>query len=158
MTLEKLLLEKLAKWRPDSGRQTLEVSHPESGWAAAVTADHVEVLGCRLWELALRRQAGAAPAEDLKARADRVASRATGLLESLRVVEVDAPAGIALLRSDSPGQWGDGMFYYEVLLQADGGTTLRRYQAPGADRPRRDQVPFTLTHEALAKLVTDLTA
>jgi hypothetical protein len=158
MTLEKLLLEKLAKWRPDSGRQTLEVSHPESGWAAAVTADHVEVLGCRLWELALRRQAGAAPADDLRARADRIASRATGLLESLRVVEVDAPVGVALLRSDAPGQWGDGLYYYEVVLRADGSTTLRRYQTPGPNRPRREQVPFTLTHEALAKLVTDLTA
>jgi hypothetical protein len=157
MTLEKLLLEKLAKWRVDSGRQTLEVSHPETGWAA-VTADHVEVLGCRLWELALRRPAGTAPAEDLKARADRVAACATGLLESLRVVEIDGPAGVALLRSDAPGQWGEGLFYYEVLLRADGGTTLRRYQTPGPDRPRREQVPFTLTHEALAKLVTDLSA
>jgi hypothetical protein len=158
MTLEKLLLERLAKWRPDSARQTLEVSLPESGWAAAVTADHVEVLGCRLWELALRRLDGAAPADDLRSRADRIAARATGLLESLRVVEVDAPAGVALLRSDAPGQWGDGLFYYEVLLRADGRTTLRRYQAPGPDRPCREQVPFTLTHEALAKLVTDLTA
>ena len=47
----------------------------------------------------------------------------------------------------------------EVLRRADGcSTTLRRYQTPGPDRPRREQVPFTLTHEALAKLVTDLTA
>jgi hypothetical protein len=158
MTLAKLLLEKLARWRPDSGRQTLDVSHPESGWAAAVTADQVELLGCRLWEVALRRPAGAAPADDLKARAERVAAQATGLLEPLCVVEVDAPAGVALLRSGAPGHWGDGQFYYELLLGADGGSTVRRYQTPGPDRPRREQVPFTLTHEALAQLVSNLTA
>lgn len=156
MTLAETVLRKLAEWRPDSGRQTLDVVHPESGWAVAVDAGQVEVLGCRVWEVSLRRLQPA-PVADLKARAEQLAGRVTGLLEPLRLVEVDAGRGLAQLRSDRPGQCGDGQFYYEVLLQADGGTSVRRYQAPAADQPRRQQVPFTLTHEALAKLVTDLT-
>jgi hypothetical protein len=156
MTLAETLLQKLAKWRADSGRHTLDVAHPESGWAVAVDAREVEVLGCRLWEVGVRRLQPA-PAADLRARAEQVAAGVTGLLEPLRLVEVDAGRGVAQLRSDRPGHWGDGQFYYEVLLQADGGTTVRRYQAPSTDQPRRQQVPFTLTHEALAKLVADLT-
>jgi len=155
MTLAEALLQKLARWRPDSGQQTLDVADVETGWTVAVTADHVEVLGCRLWEVTLRR-AGADPA-DLPARAGQVASRVTGLLEPLRLVEVDTNQGVALLRSDSPARWGEGLFYYEVLLRGDSTTTLRRYQAPSPAEPRRQQVPFTLTHEALAKLVRDLT-
>ena len=158
MTLAEVLLQRLARWRPDSDRQTLEVAHPETGWAVAVTAGQVETLGSRLWEVALRRLEPQAQAPDLKEWAGRITSRVTGLLEPLRLLEVDAERGIALLRSTTPGQWGEGRFYYEVLLQADGTTAVRRYQAPDADNPRRRQVAFALTHEALAKLVADLTA
>jgi hypothetical protein len=156
MTLAETLLQRLAKWRPDSGRQNLEVAHPESGWTVSLQAGHVEALGCRLWEVALKPTAAAAQT-DLKGRAEQLAGRVTGLLEPLSVVEVDATQGVAQLRSDKPGHWGDGQFYYEILLHADGGTSVRRYQAPDKDQTRRQQVPFALTHEALAKLVTDLT-
>jgi len=118
----------------------------------------VDVVGSRLWELHLKRSAPLNPAPDLKARAQQVAARATGLLESLRLLEVDDVSKTALLRSDRPGQWGDGLYYYEVLLQEDGTTTLRRYQAPGQELPRRRQLAFSLTHEALAKLAQDLVA
>jgi hypothetical protein len=155
MTLGETLLQKLARWRPDGGRETLEVAHPETGWAASLDAGHVEALGCRLWELALRRLSPAAV--DLRARAEQVAARSKGLLEPLRLVEVDAGKGVAQLRSDEPGRWGDGHFYYEALVHADGGLNFRRYQAPGPDEPRRRQVPFTLTHEVVARLADDLT-
>jgi hypothetical protein len=154
-TLAERLPEKLADWRPEGGRQALEVSDPEGGWTASVTADHVEVLGARLWEVALRRDGAPAPA-DLKARAGQVAARATGLLENLRLLEVDPAQDVALLRSEAPGQWGEGRFYYEVVLRGAGATTVRRYQSAAAGQPRQ-QVPFTLTHEALGKLVRDLT-
>ncbi len=155
MTLGEALLQKLARWRPEGGRETLEVTHPETGWAATLDAAHVEVLGCRLWELTLRRKTPVPV--DLKSRAAQIVERAQGLLEPLKVVEVDTVQGAAQLRSDRPGPWGDGHFYYEALLGADGGMRLRRYQAPGAEQPRRNQVPFTLTNEALARLVDVLT-
>jgi hypothetical protein len=156
MTLAETLLQKLAKWRPDSARASLDVTAPESGWAVTLDAAHVEFQGSRLHEVNVRPLTPT-PVADLRARAEQLAGRVTGLLEPLRVVEVDAAGGLAQLRSDKPGQWGDGAFYYEVLLHAGGAVGVRRYQAPGPDQPRRQQVPFTLTHEALAKLVTDLT-
>ncbi|HTU17929.1 MAG TPA: hypothetical protein VMG10_07675 [Gemmataceae bacterium] len=155
MSLDALLLEKLANWRPDKDRETLAVGDTAGGWRAAVTAEHVDVVGCRLWELTLRRTTEASAVE-LPAHAQQVCERATGLLEPLCVVEVDDPRQMALLRSEQPGQRGDERFYYEVLLDGNGGATVRRYQTPHAGEPRRQQVGFTLTHEALAKLVRDL--
>src|SRR5262249_22519771 len=99
-----------------------------------------------------------APAgNSLSAWAERVAGRVTGLLEPLKVVEVDAERGEALLRSDQPTQRGEKLFYYEVLLQNTTAASVRRYRAlPG--NGRREQVAFALTKEALAKFVADLAA
>ncbi|HWG41914.1 MAG TPA: hypothetical protein VN688_03940 [Gemmataceae bacterium] len=157
MSLNEILLEKLANWRPDNDRQTLDVADAASGWRAAVTADCVDVVGCRLWELTLRRSTPT-PLVDLKLHAEQIGQRVTGLLEPLRLLEVDNGRNVALLRSEQPGQRGDERFYYEVLLEGDGSAVLRRYQAPRPAEPRRQQVAFTLTHETLAKLVGDLTA
>jgi hypothetical protein len=155
MSLDALLLEKLAKWRSTSGRATLEASG--DGYNAAVAVECVDTVGCRLWELSLR-PAAAAPAVELKTRAEQLCQRVTGLMEPLRLVEIDALGNVALLRSEQPGQLGEDRFYYEVLLHGEGSSVVRRYRTPQADQPRRQQVAFTLTHEALAKLVRDLTA
>jgi len=149
MKLDDLLPQKLAEWRPDNNRQTLDVSDADGGWSAAVTAECVDVVGCRLWELSLRRSAETPPV-DLKDRAEKIAARVTGLLEPLCLVEVDLGRNVALLRSEQPTQRGDERFYYEVLLEGDGAAAVRRYQAPRPGEPRRQQVAFTLTHEALA--------
>lgn len=157
MNLDELLPQRLAEWRFDSDRRTLTVAAPESGWAVDLTADCADAVGCRLWEVALRPtvpQAGI----DLKAWADRVVDRATGLLEPLELIEVDALRRTAQLRSEEPAQRGGDLHYYELLLQGDGAATVRRYQASCTGSPRREQKAFTLTHEALAKLVADLAA
>jgi hypothetical protein len=155
MTLNEALLEKLADWRCDSGRQTLTVAHPESGWTAAVTADCADRVGCGVWEFTLTRP-GAAPEADLRGRAKRVAARVTGLLEPLRLVEVDAGHDAALLRSAAPKRRGDDLYYYEVELKS-GAAGVRRYQGSTTGATRQ-QIAFPLTHEALAKLAGDLTA
>jgi hypothetical protein len=157
MSLDELLRQKLADGRPQTERQTLDILDGDGGWSAAVTAEYVDVVGCRLWDLTLRRAAAPA-AVDLKGRAEKIAQRVTGLLEPLRLLEVDTSRNVALLRSEQPGQRGDERFYYEVLLEGDGGAAVRRYQTPRPGEPRRRQVSFTLTHDALAKLVGDLTA
>ena len=149
-----VILENLANWRPKTERETLEIAG--DGWNAAITADCVDVVGSRLWELSLRRTAEA-PVVDLQTRAEQICDRVTGLLEPLSVVEVDAPHHTALLRSQQSGQIGDERFYYELLLNGDGCSVLRRYQTPQEGQPRRKQVAFTLTHDALGKLVGDLT-
>ena len=155
MTLEETLLQKLAEWRFDNGRQTLTVAHPETGWTATVVADCGDRVGCRVWELNLTRPESA-PSADLKTRAERLAGRATGLMEPLRLIEVDAQDDAALLRSAAPQKRGDDLFYYEVLLRS-GGAGVRRYQS-STKSGTRQQVAFPLTHEALAKLGADLKA
>ena len=155
MTLEETLLQKLAEWRFDNGRQTLTVAHPETGWTATVAADCGDRVGCRVWELNQTRPESAL-SDDLKTRAERLAGRATGLMEPLRLIEVDAQGDTALLRSAAPQKRGDDLFYYEVLLR-NAGAGVRRYQA-STKSGTRQQIVFPLTHEALAKLGADLTS
>jgi hypothetical protein len=156
MTPNALLLEKLANWRFDGGRKTLTVAEAAPGWSLAVEADCADRVGCRVWELTLTGTASPA-ADDLKARAERLSGRATGLLEPLRLVELDGDRRTALLRSAEPDRGGDDLFYYEVLLR-DAFVSVRRYQASRTPGVRRTQTAFALTHDALVKLVGDLTA
>ena len=157
MTLENTVLEKLAEWHPPAGRHTLTVPGEGTGWSLAVTADRSDVLGCLVWELDMRRTGEAPSGENLRGWADRIAGRVVGLLEPLKVHEIDAERNEALLRSAAPLQRGDNLFYYEVLLHGTAAATVRRYQASHSGS-RREQVAFALTHEALAKIATDLTA
>src|SRR4051812_4342622 len=117
MTLEETLHQKLASWRPPEGRYELNVSEETPGWTVTFTADRCDELGCLLWELKLRR-APAAPARDVTLTdwAQRIAARVTGLLEPLKVIEVDGVQNKALLRSNPASQRGDKLYYYEVRL------------------------------------------
>jgi len=156
MTLNEAILAKLADWRPN-GRQSLLIPDSGTGWTVSVTADRSDELGCLLWETTTRRSAG--PREvPLRAWADRVAQRVTGLLEPLAVVEVDVQRDEAILRSDEPARRGDDLFYYEVALKGAGEAAVRRYHSSSQPGTRREQVPFALTHESLAKLLGDVTA
>jgi hypothetical protein len=159
MTLDVILLEKLAKWRPGKGRQTLNVPDEGAGWTVSLAADRADELGCLVWEMTVRRSAplSGGDAAALRAWSDRAARRARGLLEMLKVVEVDAERDEALLRSDSPAARGEDRFYYEIHLKGTGVAVVRRYRGsltPG----KREQVAFALTHEALARLAADLSA
>lgn len=156
MTLENTVQQKVSEWRPPGGRQSLTVRDEPSGWSVTVTADRCDALGCLVWELRLHRQT-AVPGQTLRAWADGIARRVSGLLESLKVVEVDAERNEALLRSATPAAKGDQLFYYEVLLKNTTEALVRRYQANG-DGNRRAQVAFALTYEALAKFAQDLSA
>jgi hypothetical protein len=157
MTLNETVLQKLADWRPPAGRQTLNLPGGAAGWSVALTADRHDELGSLVWELTLDRT-GVAPAGwGLAEWAAAVAERVTGLLEALKVVEVDSVRDEALLRSHEPARRGEKLFYYEVLLRGTRSALVRRYQAIAEGNGRREQVTFALTQEALAKLVGDLT-
>jgi hypothetical protein len=131
-----------------------------AGWSAALTADRADELGCLVWEMTVRRAAPlpGGDAAALAAWADRAASRARGLLEMLKVIEVDAERDEAILRSDTPTARGEDRFYYEVHLKGTGVADVRRYRGSLAATGKREQVAFALTHEALARLASDLTA
>jgi hypothetical protein len=152
MTLANTVQEKLSSWQPPGdGRHDFGFVDAASGVAVRLGVEHLETLSCRLWEVSVTRPASPPLADWAK----RVAEEATGLLEPLRVVEIDNARGQALLRSDEPARKSHDRFYYEVLLQATGVAHVRRFR--GSTQPvKREQVSFILTREALAKLVEDI--
>jgi hypothetical protein len=160
MTLDEIVLQKLTDWRaPSQDRHTCSVVDESSGWAIAFTVDRHDDLSSALWEVTLRRTRAAADSSSaaLEAWAHAAADRVTGLLEPLRVVEIDRPRSEALLRSEDPSRRGGNLYYYEVLLKSTQEAVMRRYRAQPTNGPR-EQIPFTLTHEALAKVTSDLAA
>jgi hypothetical protein len=146
-TVGKSLDERL---RPGLAQQTLLLSVGEL--ACELDLEKADALACVLTRLQV--MPAAPPSVPLTERSQTVASRITGLMEPLRVVEVDAPAAVAQLRSLAPATVGDGRAYYELLLETSGRATLHRYVGKW-DGPRQT-IPFTLTREALAKLIVDL--
>lgn len=160
MTLEETVLRKLGEWRPSrDSRQTLNVVDPQSAWAVSVTADRQDDLGCAVWEMSVRRaNASTAPAgASLSGWANQVPTQVTGLLEPVKVHEIDAQRNEALLRSKEPSRRGKDLYYYEVHLKGNHEATVRRFRA-ASEGVRREQVAFTLTHETLAKFAADLVA
>lgn len=158
MTLAESLLEKLADWRPaGEGRHSVSVALPDQGWTVGLTADRADSVGCRLTQLDANR---AEPVADddaaLEAHARKAAGRVTGLLEPLRLVEIDRGRHVALLRSDAPPTKGDSVQYYEVAYTGRNRVSVGRFKASKAGPAGRESIPFALTHEAVAKLVDDL--
>ena len=154
MSLENKLLQKLAETKPVGERHELTIS--EGAWTAHLTYDRRDELSGRLWEAALHRNA--VGTGNVQAWAERIAQRVAGLLESIKVVEVDAVRQQALLRSSAPTAKGEALFYYEILLRGTANAVIHRYQASQQIGKKREQVAFALTHETLAKLVADVTA
>jgi len=160
MTPSDRLLNDLTEWRPAGAGPHSFGHNLDSGWTMAVTAEAADTVGCRLTELAVARSVPEEPATaaDLKRWAGRIAARATGLLESLKLIEVDAGRSEAVLRSETPVRRGKSVEYYEVLLRGQQAATLKRYKAPQSESGKRRTMPFALTYEAVAKLADDLTA
>ena len=168
MTLAEKLLPKLSEWQPAGvGRHSWSTDIAEAGWNVHLAADRADSLSCLVWELTLTRTAdvpgsssgppgGTAPfGLTLKAWAEGIVSRVGGLMEDLKVYEIDPVANEAVLRSDAPSSRGEKLAYYEVNLHGVGRAVVRRFTA-GKVKPGREQVAFALTHESIAKLVDDL--
>ncbi len=158
MTIAEPLLENLDKWRPaGSGRQTATFNLPDEGWDVALTADRVDSVGSLLTRIeATRTNPVPEDAKLLEAHAQAAAGRATGLLEPLRLVELDRVGNVALLRSGAPAQRGESVLFYEVRYQGRNQVSVERIRANKSAPAGREPVPFALTNEALAKLVSDL--
>jgi hypothetical protein len=158
MTLAETLLQRLADWRPaGEGRHAASFTLPDCGWTVRLTAERVDTVGCLLTEVEVTRAETVAddPAT-LEAHAKRAAARVTGLLEPLRLIEIDRVRHIALLRSGSPPTKANAVLYYEVRFEGLNRVTVHRYQSVKATPARTEPVAFALTHEALAKVVDDL--
>ncbi len=157
MTLADTVRQKLAENFPHSGRHDLGIADDQSGWALNLTLDRRDELGCLIWELALRRTGPVPAGETLRVWAERIAQQTTGLLEPLKVLEIDELRHEALLRSEAPSQRKDKRSYYEVLLQGTSLAWLRRFEADANGNGKRTQIAFALTNDGLAKLADDMT-
>jgi hypothetical protein len=156
MTLAETLLPRLSNWRPaGDGRHSLSESFLDAGWTVRLTADRADSLSCLVWELTLDRTSDAPAGLTLKAWAAGVANRVAGLLEDLKLIEVDDVRQEALLRSETPAARGTAVAYYEVKLHGLNRAVVRRYAA-SRTAGGRDQVAFALTHEVIAKLAGDV--
>jgi hypothetical protein len=149
MILENTLLERLSEWRPGPGQQELHLT--ADGWHVAIKANRSDELGCLLWDLNLQREGTADT--DVQTWSANCASGLT-VMGPLKVVEVDANRKEAQLRSESPLQRSDKRLYFELMLNGLGVATLQRFQV--AENAKREQLPFALTHEVLAKVVADI--
>jgi hypothetical protein len=154
MTLANTALQKLSEWQPAGpGPHTLVFTDAETGTGVRLSVEVLDRLAVALWEAEV--VPGKAPARTLADQANHIAGRVTGFMEPLKVLEVDPARGQALLRSVEPARRESDRLYYEVLLNADGRAAVRRYQG-SLDKTGRQQIAFTLTREAVAKLVGDL--
>ena len=158
MMLSENLLRKLGEQRPTSpGRQTLTHQDEASGWTVVLTTEQADALSSRLWEATLQPTAPVAlDATALRQKAEAIASRVSGLMEPLRLVECDATRLEAILRSDEPTVRGGKRGHYELHLDRQRRATLRRFQAECEPAAKREQVPFALTHEVLGHFMDDL--
>ncbi|QVL33079.1 hypothetical protein KIH39_03950 [Telmatocola sphagniphila] len=95
-------------------------------------------------------------AGEVKTWSQQVAGKVTGLLEPLKVLEVDEPQKTALLRSATPTKGNGEVSYYEMLLHSDRSCEMTRYQASTGESKPREVQPMTLTHEVLSKLIDDV--
>ncbi|MFQ3649130.1 MAG: hypothetical protein SNJ75_02265 [Gemmataceae bacterium] len=154
MTLDVLLLQRVANWRPDSTRSPLVVDHDASGWRVQLSLRDANPIGVQALAIEFQRLRPLLSAPPLDEQARRLAQQVTGLLEPLQLIEMDASNQVAQLRSNKPADDANGVRYYEMLRHADGTTRLQRYQANGN---RREAVEFTLTLDALGKLTRDVT-
>jgi hypothetical protein len=159
MTLENMLRTKLAEHSYDledpSGSSRNTIRH--DGWKVVFRPESRDVLGCSLQDVNLERVSGQA-AGDTRTWAERVCRKVTGLLEPLKVVEIDAGNQVALLRSAEPTPNDSGLDYHEVELHGTAHAVVRRYRGFHEAGKKREQIPFTVTYEALAQLVRGITA
>jgi hypothetical protein len=154
MTLENTLRKSLAEAPPDAGGR---IAFSHEGWTVAVRPDSSDALSCSLWDLSVQRD-GASAGGDVRAWAEQTAQKVTGLLEPLKVHEVDDARQVALLRSSAPTPRDPGLHYTEVELQGTRQATVRRFRGFHDTSRSREQIPFAMTHEAIAKMIGDITA
>lgn len=158
MNLAETLQQKLSEWRPaGEDRPSTIVELPDHGWSVRFASTKVDTLGCALTEIeAVRANSIADDAAKLEAHASKVASRVTGLLEPLRLVEVDRARNIAILRSDAPRTRGTDVLFYEVVYTGLNRVSVRRFTATKLSPAHREPIEYILTHEVIGKLVDDL--
>ena len=145
----------------------------DGGPAIAADFTVVDSLSCGFRELRVSAdELKSAPFDALRTWADTLCKKVTYLLEHIGPLERDAAAQTVLIRSTPPSklpgtnqpatnqpatnQPGQTTFY-EMLVQAPGTLSLRRYTR-AAHNSDRNSCDIQITHEVLVKLVQDIVA
>jgi len=130
----------------------------EGGPAVAVDFTVVDSLSCGFRELRLSAgELSNAPFEALQSWADGLCKKVTYLLEHVGPLESDSAAQTVLIRSTPPSKQSDHVTFYEMLIQAPGTLSLRRYTR-AAHEADRTACEIQITHEVLVRLVQDIVA
>lgn len=130
----------------------------EGGPVVAVDFTVVDSLSCGFRELRISAdELKNSPFGALQAWADALCKQVTYLLENIGPLESDVAAQTILIRSTPPVKQPDQTMFYEMLVQAPGTLSLRRYRrfVHSGDRSSCD---IQITHEVLVKLVQDIVA
>ena len=116
-----------------------------------------DAMAVSLTELSLQSdELAAVSIGSLRDASQALCRRLTYLLEPISPVEADTEKCVVQMRSNPPQADDNGLRYYELLIERGGAVTLHRYEkSPGHPRT---QVPATLTHEVLGRLIDDFNA
>jgi hypothetical protein len=159
MTLESTLQKKLGEryHLDDPEAQTPRRPLQHNGWTVTFNTEAREALCSSFRDVIFQRDVQQ-DAGDPRAWAERIGRTVTGLLEPLKLMEVDAGQNIALLRSAAPTPNDPGLDYHEIELHGVNKAVVRRFRGFQEAGKKRAQIPFTLTYAALAKLIGGVTA
>lgn len=95
----------------------------------------------------------AEPVADVGGAAERIAER-VDVIDPLRVIEYDAPAQEAILRSAEPAADQDGVTYWEATVRP-GDTSVQRYHKAHGE-PDRQPLVEPVMHRALGRLADQI--
>lgn len=150
MTLAKKLRQNLTD--PAQGSAGT-VSASDGPWTASANTPHRDKVGAEIDEITVERSAPGPGS--VKSWADSYAGGNTGLLEPLKVQEVDSGLDQAVIRSSPPAKHDGNTDYYEVKMHGTQKASVKRYRA--GEKGQRESIPFALTHDSIGKVVDGLT-
>lgn len=139
----------------------LKATASEGNVTASVTLTDNDRLSHLASEVSIKTSVGgtrrksASTSATAQRKSEAFAAQATYLTEPLRFVETDA-GGTAVLRSNPEAMSAPRAPYFEAQV-TDTALSLKRYQ-PHRDKPGREQIPFCVTDEVLARLADDAAA
>jgi|GEM_PF-2776025 hypothetical protein len=154
------LFRNLAKHNFDAGnRHSFEFIDAATKWRVSMKVEAADSLSTQIWEVAIFRDSQSATASTARFNdlALAMGKRVKGLLEPLRLIEVDVDSKVAILRSDEPTVRKSVRAHYELRIIGENRAELRRYQASTAPASKRAQFGFTLTNEVLGNFLNDVT-
>lgn len=130
----------------------------EGGAAVAVDFTVVDSLSCGFRELRISAdELKNAPFDRLQDWANGLCQKVTYLLEHIGPLESDVAAQTVLIRSTPPFRQPEQTTFYEMLVQAPGTLSLRRYTR-AIDAADRTACDIQITHDVLCRLVDDIVA